>query len=99
MSDRHAFKADAGKPRYSLLPWEALAVVVEVMEVGARKYAPHSWRTVEDCAARYADAAQRHLAAVMRGETRDEETGLPHKAHAIASLLISLAADLASRED
>ena len=41
-------KADAGKPRWSLLPWNALGAVVSVLEFGARKYAPGNWRHVPD---------------------------------------------------
>ena len=80
-------KLDAGKPRWSLLPWEALALVVDVLEHGARKYSPGNWAHVPDARTRYFDACVRHLTAWNRGEKNDPESKLPHLAHAICCLL------------
>lgn len=88
---REVDKLDAGKPRWSLLPWRPLAVVVDVMEYGARKYTPEGWRHVQGGAQRYLDAATRHLAAVHQGELVDPESGLPHLACAACSCLLALA--------
>lgn len=86
-------KADDGKPRPSLLfvsmP-DAVRSVIDVLEHGARKYAPDNWRKVADGEARYLDAAFRHLLAHAAGEELDPESGLPHIAHAICSLLFVL---------
>ncbi len=84
-------KLDAGKPRWSLLPWQAVARVVEVLEYGARKYAVDNWRLVPDARRRYFDAAQRHLLAWWGGELVDAESGLPHLAHAACCALFLLA--------
>lgn len=86
-------KHDQDKPRPSLLPFRALASVVAVLEFGARKYAPHAWRGVPDGRARYTDAALRHLFAHMQGESDDPESGLPHLAHAVCSLLFAMELD------
>lgn len=82
-------KDDAGKPRWSLLPWAALGDVVGVLEYGARKYEVDGWRRVPD-AARYRDALLRHLVAQLEGETHDRESGLSHAAHAAANALFLL---------
>lgn len=87
-------KHDAGKPDWSLLPWDALGPVVEVMMFGARKYGPDNWRDVPDAGRRYWSAAQRHLVAHLQGEPTDEESGLPHLAHAACCVLFLLAKEI-----
>ena len=92
VADAAAAKEDAGKLRWSLLPWRQLEVLVQVMEYGAtKKYAPGSWRHVENGEARYLDAATRHLAAIHKGEHINPENGLPHLACAACSCLLALA--------
>jgi hypothetical protein len=83
-------KDDSNKTRWSMLPWAALAHVVAVMEHGARKYGEDNWRVVENGPRRYWDAAARHMIAWADGETHDPESGLPHLAHAVCSLLFVL---------
>lgn len=83
-------KHDAGKPRWSLLPWRALEPVVQVLEHGAAKYAVGNWKHVADAEARYLDAAFRHLGAHADGERLDPESGLPHLAHAVTNVLFLL---------
>jgi heat shock protein HspQ len=83
-------KYDAGKIRWTLLPWRALEQVVAVMEFGAIKYAEGSWSKVPDGRRRYFDAAFRHLIA-SQSETNDPETKLPHLAHAACDVLFTLA--------
>lgn len=77
-------KADAGKGRWTLLMQGfplALAGVVEVLGFGAKKYAAHSWRQVENAPERYRDALYRHLNALESGELVDPESGLSHWEH------------------
>ena len=73
-------KHDHGKPRYSLVPPLALEGVANVLTFGAEKYEANSWQMVEDHS-RYMDALIRHLEAVRKGETHDEESGIHHMAH------------------
>ena len=84
-------KDDAGKPRWSLIPDRAMEDVVKVLTYGARKYGDDNWREVEDGPRRYYDAAMRHLMAYRQGHWTDDESGLPHLAHAMASLLFIMA--------
>lgn len=80
-------KHDAGKPRWSLLPGGTLAKVIAVLEFGAARYGIDNWQHVTEPDRRYYDAAMRHIQAWLYGETNDPESGQPHLAHAIASLL------------
>lgn len=92
-------KYDQTKPRYTLLPWDAIASVVGVLEYGARKYAPGNWVHVEDGRTRYLDAAFRHLLAWHGGEDNDPESGHPHLAHAACCVLFLLALTLRGTHD
>jgi hypothetical protein len=88
-------KNDLGKSRWSVVPWDAMRVVLRVLEHGAREYGEHNWRHVVDGRRRYGDAAGRHLVAWWCGEVFDPDTGEHHLAHAIASLLFVLALEMA----
>ncbi len=83
-------KYDDGKLQWSLVPWEALEEVVEVLMFGAKKYERDNWKYVDDANRRYNDAALRHLIAANTGEALDPESGKHHKAHAICCLLFDL---------
>ena len=82
MSDQ-TIKADAGKPRLTLVPMEILRDVAIVREYGNKKYpegGPDNWKAVEP--ERYRDAAFRHLVAYVQDPSGvDEESGLPHLYH------------------
>lgn len=80
-------KHDAEKSRYDLVPWGAMESVVRVLTYGARKYEPDNWKHIDSPRARYIAAGLRHLAARARGELIDQESGEPHAAHAVCSLL------------
>lgn len=73
-------KADAGKPRPTLVPVSLVEAVTAVREYGCHKYHdPENWRKVE--AQRYKDATYRHWLAYLKGEMQDPESGLPHLWH------------------
>ena len=80
-------KDDAGKPRWDLLPWRELEAVVDVLTYGADKYADNGWQEVPAPINRYFAAALHHVSAYRQGEDLDPDSGLPHLAHAICSLL------------
>ena len=84
-------KADSGKPRPTLVPASLVEAVAEVRAYGTRKYGdPENWRKVEP--KRYEDALYRHWLAYLKGEEKDEESGLPHLWHLAtnAAFLIEL---------
>lgn len=74
-------KADAGKPRLSLVPRAIIWDIAAIREYGNKKYHdPENWRQVE--AQRYRDAAYRHFLRYLDDpEGMDEESGLPHLWH------------------
>lgn len=74
-------KADAGKPKLTLVPQQIIFDVARVREYGLAKYgASESWKQVD--IQRYRDAAFRHFMAYLRDpEGVDEESGLPHLSH------------------
>lgn len=75
--------------RYSLLPKLGLDAIAEVFAFGATKYADHNWRRGYEWDKSF-DALFRHAFAAQNGETYDEESGLPHLAHAGFHVLVLL---------
>lgn len=88
-----AWKADAGKDPWHLLPWDALREVVRVLAFGAGKYGERNWERGLAYSRCYS-AALRHLTAWWGGEEADPETGASHLSHATCCLLFLLALHL-----
>lgn len=93
-------KHDGGKAPLDLLPPRALAQAARAMGHGAGKYGVWNWTRCDE-PRRFAAAALRHIYAQTahwcdaddeRGASLaiDPESGLPHLAHAAASVLILL---------
>ena len=76
-------KADAGKPRLSLVPVQIIYDVAAVREYGCKKYptgGKDNWKQVDP--ERYRDAAFRHFLQYIRDpKSVDEESGLLHRQH------------------
>lgn len=91
-----SYKADAGKPRLSLVPLECLEPMARVREFAAQKYGKdgiEAWRNISDD--RLLDALLRHLVAYQRDPHGvDEESGLPIIYHVYANAMF-----LAIKED
>lgn len=79
--DDQKAKADAGKPRLTLVPPRIIWDVAAIREYGTEKYGDaENWRKVSP--QRYRDAAFRHFMAYLAGyDSVDEESGLPHLWH------------------
>lgn len=95
-----ADKADAGKTNPLLLHKDlarALHVVQRVLDYGLIKYSRGSWQNVEEEA--WDAAARRHAQAIDLGEHLDQESGLHHRAHQIAGLLIMLEKEVRANPD
>lgn len=82
------------KPRWDLVPYQAQAVIVDVLTYGAEKYEPDNWRKVDGWRWRYFRAGVGHLVDWWMGEERDQESGLPHLAHAACCVLFLLGKEL-----
>lgn len=78
-----AVKADAGKPRLTLVPMKIMFDIAEVREYGNRKYpdgGPDNWKKVT--ADRYREAAFRHFLRYIDDPAGvDEESGIKHRKH------------------
>ena len=74
-------KADAGKPRLTLVPMQIVFDIAKVREFGNAKYGdPNNWKRVEP--ERYREAAFRHFLKYIDDPLGvDEESGLPHRFH------------------
>lgn len=87
MNDQTA-KADAGKPRLSLVPRKIIWAIARIREFGCAKYASggiDNWRRVE--IERYRDAMYRHwLAYLDNPHGVDRESGLPILWHCACNL-------------
>ncbi len=89
-------KFDGDKPRYDLLPWEALEEVSHVMAFGAKKYAEENWRKGLTWK-QLARATIGHTVQFLLGNDTDSESKRPHLAHAGASVLMLLSLVLNGR--
>ncbi len=83
--DRQGLKHDTGKPRMELLPMDALYEIAKVLTSGAVKYGDENYKLVDT--GRYRAAMLRHLAAIDRGESIDEGSGLSHYLHIAANAI------------
>jgi hypothetical protein len=99
-------KYDHTKNRYELVPTSLTKWVAAVLTFGAEKYVPWSWRGVDRMQERYYAAARRHLDAwyeeYLNRRDRitcdptaelDQESGLPHLAHAATCIAFLLDAE------
>ena len=74
-----------GKTKWSLVDWESLEPLVQVLDFGSNKYAAYNWQkglkvreTMESCL--------RHIFSFLSGEDNDKESGLTHLGHAMCNL-------------
>lgn len=82
-------KYDDGKLRMDLLPMDSLRDVAAVYTFGARKYEDENWRKGISWKRIYG-AVLRHLSLWFLGQDVDEESQLPHLAHATWGLFTLL---------
>ncbi len=80
-------KHDKGKLQYHLMPIKSLEDIIAVLTHGAEKYSENNWKYVDNGRDRYYSAALRHMIAWKKGEITDEDSGLPHLAHALCCLI------------
>jgi len=75
-----ARRYDAGKPRFELIPPDALIEVAKVYEMGAEKYDADNW--VKGMSwRRVVGSMLRHTMSWLGGEDVDKESGVAHMAH------------------
>lgn len=84
-----AKKFDQKKPDLTLPSPYLEEAVAYVMQMGLEKYGRDNWRSGKDDPEfhrRTLAAAKRHIAAFLKGNPIDDESGLPHLWHAVTDL-------------
>lgn len=92
----NGLKHDSQKPRWELLPLDAVEEVVKVLTFGAKKYGEDNWKKVRP-RTRYSAALLRHMKARKCGERLDPESGLLHAAHEATNALFLVWMELHKR--
>lgn len=87
---REGTKADGGKNRLDLLPFDALIEEARVMTLGAQKYEARNWEKGMAWS-RLFGAALRHMFDWFLGQDKDPESGLHPLAHAACDIHFLLA--------
>ena len=82
-------KFDMGKPRWDLLPGDAIEEIAKVLSYGAQKYKERNWEAGMPWHRPFG-ACMRHMWAWWRGEENDADTGINHLAHAGCGVLFLL---------
>lgn len=75
-------------------PMAAVHLMGLAFNDGAEKYGPFNWRETKVGSTTYLEALKRHILAYEAGEECAVDSGVPHLAHAMASLAILLDAKL-----
>lgn len=81
-----AMRADGNKVRLDLLPLQPIWDVGRVLSYGSIKYADRNWEKGMRWS-RCWGSALRHLFKWWMGEQCDNESGLPHLAHAACNIM------------
>jgi hypothetical protein len=79
-AETKAMRHNGGKPKWSLVHFDSMLPMVEVLEFGANKYSPNNWMKGLD-KKEILESTMRHLAALMDGEEVDPESLLSHMGH------------------
>jgi hypothetical protein len=80
MSKRSALRYNSSKPRWDLLPPDALEALADLMTKNLEKYPPRNWEKGMAWGNCFA-AIMRHSWKWWKGEDLDAESGHPHMVH------------------
>ena len=86
MKNEKSLRYNIGKPRWSLLNFQALVPLVRVMEYGCIKYSSENWKKGLD-KKEILDSLTRHLTALIDGQEHDEESKVHHIGHIMANCM------------
>ena len=88
-----------GSDKIPLHLWPETASIMGSLAMldGALKYGRSNFRAMGVRSSIYYDASRRHLIKWFEGENVDEESGLPHLAHALACIAILVDAEAAGK--
>lgn len=77
---------NSGKEKWSLVHFQSLTPMVEVLEFGAKKYSPDNWKKGFD-KKELLDSLLRHVTALADGEEFDKESKLHHIGHIMCNAM------------
>lgn len=86
IESQKAMRFNDGKLKWSLVHFKSLEPLVEVLMFGAKKYSPDNWKKGLDTQ-EIMESMMRHVTAIMDGETKDPESGLPHIGHIMCNAM------------
>lgn len=81
-----ALRHNHGKLQWSLVDFESLEPLVEVLEFGAEKYAPNNWKKGLPIT-KTMESLLRHAFAYLSGEDNDPESGASHIGHIMCNAM------------
>jgi hypothetical protein len=81
-----ALRYNQGKLQWSLVDFKSLEGLVQVLEMGAKKYDKHNWKKGMPIT-QVSESLMRHLFAFLNGENTDSESGLSHISHVLCNAM------------
>lgn len=86
LSQNQALRYNKGKLRPTLIDYNSLTPLLQVLEYGANKYATDNWKNPMDLRS-ILDSLLRHAHALSSGEIHDKESKLQHIGHIMANAM------------
>ena len=86
MPENKGLRYNTGKRKWSLVHFQSFELMIEVLEFGAKKYAPKNWQLGMD-KSEILESLQRHVARLFDGEEIDKESGLHHIGHIMCNAM------------
>lgn len=93
-----ADRYNKGKLKWSLIDFDCLEPLVEVLEFGANKYSANNWKKGLD-KDEILESAFRHLKDLMKNKKLDDESRLKHTGHIMANIMFYEYFDRLSEKD
>lgn len=100
MNDKPSNPKDmVGSSKVPMHLWPETATVLGCMALldGMLKYGRANWRAIGVRSSIYYDACRRHMDKWFEGEDLDQDSGLPHLAHALACIAVIVDAQAAGK--
>lgn len=83
-----ALRYNEGKLDWTLLDFESVTPLVEVMTYGATKYDRDNWKLKCKDPRQHLQSAMRHLISIIQGQEIDDESGKRHSGHVMANMMM-----------
>jgi len=83
-----ALRFNEGKPQWSLVDFDSLRPMVEVLEYGCKKYDRDNWKLQCDDPRQHLQSGMRHLIELFKGDEHDPESRKRHIGHLMANCMM-----------